>query len=387
MYLAALLMMALAPRSPPAQWRQSLATVASTLFTPLAASSVSAGSYSDTTAQLNITLEPFDNLLCLNFTVDASHGPFRAIVDTGSPFFIVPRVCSAEWGCDPYRGEGYKEAALSSLTTVESFGGQEYDVDWKVGDVKFANSAPAQSAKSKRVTFRNVVFGSVGQDALRRPGGIFCGLVKNQARGIKPTLLSQLDYRSFRLDVEGRTLSLSRAPLLLAQSEERQAIDMVDLRGLGAPVQHYAARVQDLVVNGQRLECGSRTYAVLDSGTTGCVLSDDIFYNEFTPSPARSVVVTLETRGRGLVTLSAGAERQRQVTGEGKGRGRGTPFVVSPAFVPWSGFKRAGVTKENPFQGSDRAALPGPSLVVLGLPFLRGRVFSADPDAGIMLLE
>ena len=45
------------------------------------------------------------------------------------------------------------------------------------------------------------------------------------------------------------------------------------------------------------------------------------------------------------------------------------------------------MTKENPFQGSDRAELCGPSLVVLGLPFLRGRVLSADPDAGIILLE
>jgi len=389
-FLEALLLM-VAPRSPLVQWRQGLATAASAFVVPLTAA---ARSYTDTAADLSIALESFDGLLCLNFTVDASHGPFRAIVDTGSPFLIVPRVCSAEWGCDRLRGEGYKPAALSSLFTVESFGGQEYDVDWKSGDLKFAHATPALASKSKRVTFRNVVFGSVGQDAMRRPGGIFCGLVKNNFQGIKPTLLSQLDYNSFRLDVEGKTLTLSRTPLSLlvgpqkTEDEEGRVsspayIDMFDLRKLGAPVQHYAAKVRDLVVNGQRLNCGGNAYAILDSGTTGCVLSDDIFYNEFTPSLARSVSVTLQTRGGGLVTLSAGAERPGQ-----KGKGlSASPFVVSPAFVPWSGFRRAGVTKENPFQGSDRAELSGPSLVVLGLPFLRGRVLSADPDAGIILLE
>lgn len=365
------------PKSPWVIWRQGIVSSAAVSIFPLIAVA-NAHFFSETAEHVNIQLEAYDSLLCLNFTVDANHGPFRAIVDTGSPFLIVPRVCSNEWGCDKSGGESYKIAVLPTISTVETFGGQEYDVDWRSGDIKFSQCTPTVDAKSNRVTFRTIYFGSVGQDVLLPPGGVFCGLVKNQAKGIKPTLLSQLDYDSFRLDVTGQCLTLSRTPLIppAPQHDKDDSIEIFDLRRLGAPVQHYATRVRDLTINGERIKCSRNTFAIIDSGTTGCVLSDDIFYNYFTPTPVRSVSVTLETRSGRRITLFANAERRAK-----------NAFIVSPAFVPWAGFRRTGVTKQNPFKGSDRAELPGPSLVVLGMSFLKGRVFTVDIQKGIMLLE
>lgn len=341
---------------------------------------------SGTADTLLIKMDRFgsEGVFTVNFTVDARQGPYRAIVDTGSPFLIVPSVCSSQWGCGRLSSETdlsiFKDAqGLPSLHTVESYGGQEYDTDWKQGDLKFqgATASLASSLSSQRTTFRNVIFGSVGEDVLRRPGGVFLGLVKTKARDVKPTLLGQLGYNAFRMDMALETLTLSRQPLLTTADD---AVPLVDLLFLGSPVRHYAARVKRLIINGQTIAHGSKMYAIIDTGTSGCVLSDDITYNEFTPVPPREVRVTFESERGAQVELWAGASSRRA-------RGEGAPFVVSSAFVPWSGFRRPFATKKNPYAGSEQRDLPGPSLVVLGMSFLRNRVFTVDADAGRMLVS
>ena len=49
-----------------------------------------------------IPLEKYDGLYLLNFTV--SGNTFRGIVDTGSPFVLVPSICSRLWGCEEQKG-------------------------------------------------------------------------------------------------------------------------------------------------------------------------------------------------------------------------------------------------------------------------------------------
>jgi hypothetical protein len=330
---------------------------------------------------LSIKMERLpEGLLAINFTVDAMQGPFRAIVDTGSPFLLVPSICTSEWGCenpsalaaiaDPFML--FKIAELSP--TVESFGGQEYDVEWKRGDIKFIGSK-AIEPMSSRTTFRNIVFGSVGEDITRRPGGVFCGLIRRRAQEIRPTLLGQLGYDSFAFDAAKEVLTLSCRPLI-APTED--AIKIVDLRTYGSPIQHYAARVKYLYINGQRIIHGTNLFCIIDTGTTGCVLSDDITFNENTPSPVRSVRVVLQTEHGGEVILEAGASTRTT---------KSPPFVVSTAFVPWPGFRRAGQSKKYPYIGASRAFLPGPSLVVIGLPFLqlgRSSLLTVDTESGRM---
>jgi hypothetical protein len=58
---------------------------------------------------------------------------------------------------------------------------------------------------------------------------------------------------------------------------------LVDLRPLGAPVFHYAVRVDELWINGGRYQPSDGVvkpiYAVFDSGVTGCLVSKKLFYD------------------------------------------------------------------------------------------------------------
>lgn len=331
---------------------------------------------------LEMPMSNYDGLFCINFTVDANRNSYRAIVDTGSPFLIVPSVCSYEWGCVRPKADP-KIADLPVIQTVESFGGQEYDVDWKVGDLKFKGAEEIGSAVPGRTTFRNIVFGSVGSDILRRPGGVFCGLIKNRAKDIKPSLLGQLQYSSFRFDTRNNTLTLSRQGLLRPRPLDN-AIPMVDLRILGSPAQHYAAKVKHLFIDNQEI-LGRQIYAIIDTGTTGCVLSDDITYNDYTPVPPRRVRVVLATESGSDIQLEAGARTSAARGVSGVKPKREPVFVVSSAYVPWSGFSKSPTgpprTKSDPYQGHEQRVLPGPSLVVLGMSFLRGSVLTVDIDS------
>ena len=380
----------LVPESPHSLQKKLVQTTKALLVSAALLPSCAARSASSDTADvLSIKMERLvEGLLTLNYTVDAMQGPFRAIVDTGSPFLLVPSVCTAEWGCenpsalvaagDP--SAVFKTADLAP--TVESFGGQEYDMQWRRGDVKFVGCT-AVEPQASRTTFRNVVFGSVGDDIKRRPGGVFCGLIRRRAQEtVRPTLLGQLAYDSFAFDVSREVLTLSRKPLI-APTED--AIRIVDLRKYGSPVQHYAARVKALYINGQRISHGPNLFCIIDTGTTGCVLSDDLTFNEYTPSPVRSVRVVLQMERGGEVALEAGAGARAANPGS-----RPLPFVVSTAYVPWPGFQRAGQSKRNPYVGADRPFLPGPSLIVVGLPFLQpahSSLLTVDAESGRMRIS
>lgn len=49
-----------------------------------------------------VPLDLIDDVYCLNYTlynIDNNITQYRAIVDTGSPFLIVPNICTRLWGC------------------------------------------------------------------------------------------------------------------------------------------------------------------------------------------------------------------------------------------------------------------------------------------------
>ena len=70
---------------------------------------------------------------------------------------------------------------------------------------------------------------------------------------------------------------------LIPRSTKAQVFPLVDLRPLGAPVFHYAVRVDELWINGGRYRPSDGVvkpiYAVFDSGVTGCLVSKKLFYD------------------------------------------------------------------------------------------------------------
>ena len=260
-----------------------------------------------------LPMQPYDGVFTVNYTInDVS---FRAIVDSGSPFLIVPSVCSKMWGGCSQRGR-FDLLPTDLEDTIEIFGGQNYDTVWRKTYIEVdslptiaprlprfqqlrfpatpaANAAATAAAVTnsrERRRFENLIVASVGPQILLPPGGVFFGLIKYKSKAIRPTLLSQLGYSSFCFDSRGRRLTLSRRALLPPARVAPPTVDptpapapaqasgavptvkLVDLRPLGDPVCHYAAPVKALEINGQPVAVGSTVYAVFDTGTSGCLI-------------------------------------------------------------------------------------------------------------------
>jgi len=189
------------------------------------------------------------------------------VLDTGSPFLLVPgrlpaSGCDDRWGC---YADSTASVALGDATT-EGFGGQDVGVEWRRGRLDFGD-----------FSFSPINFGVVTSSV--RKGGtsaIYLGLVRDRVPRVRPTLLEQTDIESFQFDFPRRRLTLARRPLL----RQRDAIPLVDLRPLGAPVAQYACRVERLLVNRAEVPLSRPAVAVLDTGTTGLVLSDSLYQSD-----------------------------------------------------------------------------------------------------------
>lgn len=297
-----------------------------------------------TTLESSITIPMFEieSIYYINYTINGIM--FRAIVDTGSPFLLVPTICTRLYGCPPRNSSNSQYESTALDDTVEIYGGQDYDVKWKKGMLQFVGSSSIDSissssrssslysdlindddiirSKSKNINNfltnnvledsslsrgkQKVIFASVGYDILLPPGGVFVGLIKEKSKDIRPTLLGQLGYNSIRFDTRSRYLTLSKSSLLsspsISQSStlDQSVIRLIDLRQYGDPVCHYAVQVRSLQINNKRIGDDNTTiYAIFDTGTSGCVLSDDIVNDYNTPNPIRQVGVTLLTEGGG----------------------------------------------------------------------------------------
>ena len=338
---------------------------------------------------LRIPLQKYDGVFCMNYTVNGNQ--YRGIVDTGSPFLIVPSVNTRIWGSTSSTSVPYIDSGLPK--TTEIFGGQDYETYWKVGDLKLANS----------YALKSVVFANVGEDIMRPPGGVFVGLIKYKAEDIRPTLMGQMKFSSIQFDIDNRELLLSKNALI--PSKQPTAIKMTDLRVLGDPVYHYAAQVKSLEINGRQIAANSTIYAVFDTGTTGCVLSDDLMNDYETPNPIRKVRIVLRGEDGEDVYVESGASREEI-------------FVVTAAKIPWFTkepealknyyddttveLPRRDTVEDNSLRNfSDdtetedertisanisRRLLVEPQVVVIGLTFFKNKVLTIDIDEGRLTL-
>jgi len=164
---------------------------------------------------------------CAEYVIEGQR--FRAVADTGSPFLLVSGPsrtgeCDtyAKWGCFSRPGASVDMADAST----EGFGGQDIGVEWRRGALSLGD-----------FTFTPVNFGvvrsSVGTGGTQ---AIYLGLVRDRQPRIRPTLLEQTDVVALQFDFPRRQLTLARRPLLA----RRDAIPLIDLRPLGAPVAQYA---------------------------------------------------------------------------------------------------------------------------------------------------
>lgn len=98
---------------------------------------------------------------------------------------------------------------------------------------------------------------------------------------------------------------------------------MVDLREYGDPVLHYAVKIDSLKMNNVEvpLPLHRKAFAIFDTGTTGCILSEE-FSNDFMIFNPRQVELSLRTIRNQIQIVTAQATRD-------------SIFVVKSSVFPW----------------------------------------------------
>ena len=351
---------------------------------------------------------------CVPYVVEGQ--ALRAVVDTGSPFLLVDGACkTGRWGC--FADE--RDSVSLGDTSSEGFAGMDVQVDWRRGDWSIGGDGLGSGFRFRPVTF-GVVRSAQGSGGTQ---AIYLGLVKDRQPRVRPTLLEQTDIRTLQFDFPRQLLTLSRGARLSARED---AIPLVDLRPLGALVSSYAFRVHSLFVNGERVALERPCVAIVDTGTTGFVISDTLYDSDELPMPGASVrdvrVDGLTERGA-IFTLAASRRRPKNPEAED------FPLIVTPVTIPWfeSGYKysefavrRARAAKQDAAKqarggatgaevpeaeeavskdaaaiardslGSSRGLMSSrgpPHVLLLGLAFLQERRLIIDADERRMVLD
>ena len=325
--------------------------------------------------EVSYPLEMLDGVLCVNYTLSQdSSRPLRAIVDTGSPFLIIPTVCTRTWGCPSSEELGKLNFDSGFSDTTEIYGGQEFDTRWALlekGLTPLHGSSTGLGDYPRFITGKDdTLVATVGRDITLPPGGVFFGLIKyRDARYVNPTFLGQTNVRSIEMDLrsEKKSLTLSTKAKILKTSS--RALNMFDMRVLGDSVFHYAARVKNLLINGvsitDSMPMAQAVYAVFDTGTSGCAIHDDLYFSDNMPLPVRRVDVVLENTFGEDVVLSAKASREDL-------------FIVTPSKIPWFS-KKLNKHPESLPNYNDNGRFE-PKVVVLGVSFFKGRKLTIDVD-------
>jgi len=349
-------------------------------------------------ATITLPLYCMGSAFCTEYYIDGQR--FRAVVDTGSPFLLVDGSVTStfeRWG----RFLGDDVSVPLGDFSGEAFGGQDVDVEWRRGSLRLAGYLNARVAarnlwdrvrgaragawttpSASDAIFEPINFGVVRRYEGRMGGGaIYLGLAKDRGKRMRPTFLEQTDIQSLQFDFIRRTLTLARRPMLGPRAD---AIPLVDLRPLGAPVGAYALAVHRLLCNGKELPLARKAVAIIDTGTTGLVISDSLYDSDEMPLPGAAVramdVEVLTESGR-VVTLSAARLRRRPGDGPGEvelveaanpvapPRAESFPLITTPVdLTKW--FERS------PTAGG---AAP-PHVLFLGLAFLSRLRLTIDAD-------
>lgn len=184
-------------------------------------------------------------------------------------------------------------------------------------------------------------------------------------------------------------LTLARRPLVRGD-----AVPLVDLRLLGAPIAPYACKVHRLLVNGREVPLSRTCVAVLDTGTTGMVVSDSLYGSPELPLPGAAmkqvVVEVLTERGR-VVRFSADKRGESTVlvasNGEAPASRQNFPLIVTPVAIPWFSRETETFHRRRSSQSTQDAQLveselgSAPHVLFLGLAFMADMRLTIDMDA------
>ena len=260
----------------------------------------------------------------------------RGVVDTGSPFITIQGGNGSEnWGFvtqNDIRPSPYGE-------TYEVYGLQvDSSTVWCLGDLRFTTGFNDDSrSRSRDWNLREMVLGVVNGSMANVGGSInganasFVGLTKYRQDWIRPTFLEQTDVSSFSMNFEKETLTLSRKNLI-DRRNDANVLAMIDLRPLGSPVYHYAVLLDDLYINGEKHKFknkNEKTYVIFDSGTTGLLVSQDLYENSAFRDGAFQAAMTF-TDVKGNKSSVAIGSSIRTCTRKGL-------FLCLPLKVPWDG--------------------------------------------------
>ena len=260
----------------------------------------------------------------------------RGVVDTGSPFITIQGGNGSEnWGFvtqNDIRPSPYGE-------TYEVYGLQvDSSTVWCLGDLRFTTGFNDDSrSRSRDWNLREMVLGVVNGSMANVGGSInganasFVGLTKYRQEWIRPTFLEQTDVSSFSMNFEKETLTLSRKNLI-DRRNDANVLAMIDLRPLGSPVYHYAVLLDDLYINGEKHKFknkNEKTYVIFDSGTTGLLVSQDLYENSAFRDGAFQAAMTF-TDVKGNKSSVAIGSSIRTCT-------RKCLFLCLPLKVPWDG--------------------------------------------------
>mmetsp|Transcript_88667 Transcript_88667/g.169980 ORF Transcript_88667/g.169980 Transcript_88667/m.169980 type:complete len:497 (+) Transcript_88667:147-1637(+) len=331
---------------------------------------------------------------------------FRAVVDTGSPFLLVNGIRNSRqtWG---YFEDNDGSMPIGDSSEVD-YGGEDVDVEWRRGSLLlagYANSSEVAATEFNRqsgawsmlwtqmlpgarsdIQFEPINFGVVRRSkGYNGAGAIYLGMAKTRrpdelAKGskkearIRPTFLEQTDIQSLQFNFIKRTLTLARKPLLPRKSD---AVPLVDLIRLGAPLAFYAFKVHRLTVNGHELVLRKPCVAVIDTGVTGMLVSEAL-YESKDEAPAgdwrsvRTINVETLTEKNHTVTFAASQGNWKRTADDATSSSRTADF---PLLVLPVEFER--LWKGRTFQAEGEQL---PHFIILGLAFLSKMKLTIDVD-------
>jgi len=336
---------------------------------------------------ITLPLEREGGAFCIQYFVEGQR--FRAVADTGSPFLLVDGASclASRWGCFDETGTSTQLGDASE----EGFGGQDVGVEWRRGTLRLGGPNSAKHGSPEALDFAPVNFGvvrsSVGKGGTQ---AIYLGLAKDRQPRIRPTLLEQTDIQSLSFDFVKKRLTLARHPLVGSDG-----VPLVDLRPLGAPVAPYACKVHRLIVNGHDVPLQRQCVAVLDTGTTGLVISDELYDSDELPLPGAAMrhvaVEVLTERGRVVRFGAARRPKPPPVTLASTSTASSPPvdveefpFIVTPVRLPWfeaqpSAGSRSAESAAR--RAASRALGASPHVLFLGLAFMADMRLTIDTDA------
>ena len=337
-------------------------SIGSSAATDFPSSSTSRTTAAASAESLTVPLQYIPSLSAYVLYYQVGGERFGAIIDSGSPFLMVPGYCNERtWGC--YKPDASRPSGL--LPTYEKFDNNEGEVEWRIAPFAFVNATGSMMGP------KEMIFGVLSESLLSGPGGVFFGLIRDTDEWIRPSFLGQTNVNSFDIDLrdhkednlkkETKTLTLYTTPNPSLRNAEdgTSTTDYIPLvrdltRKYGDPVLHYTAKAVSLFANGRPVVSPHDNlplYVIFDTGVTGMVVSRELMEQRYADARQNrekslwgTVEISFQTKQGDTVSLSA----KKPVT---------TPLGAKP----WPKFKKA-------------------HLVVIGLAFLDGRKTSIDID-------